>query len=198
VYRGGDFMKLTDFHVGNTKYFKGRTQVTLGDMTGDGIADLVITALYPSGSRFWGYKGETIAPGTKAAKSFQTFTLGGAYLNGLFLAVGDVNADGAGDLVLGTSGGSALGVIVFSGQSLVASNSRVRIASFSPDRATAIPGVRVATRDVDGDGRLDIVTASGEMVSAFRGDASLPSTGLPPLLISFDPDPLSSECVWIG
>jgi len=198
VYRGGDFVKLTDFHVGNTKYFKGRTQVALGDMTGDGVADLVVTGLYTTGSRFWGYRGETVATGVKAAKSFQPFTLGGQYVNGLFLAVGDVNSDGTADLVLGSCGGNPLGVTVYSGQPLVANNYRVKIASFAPDGGSTIPGVRVATRDIDGDGRLDIVTASGALVSGFRGDASLPSAGLPPLLLSFDPDPLADESVWVG
>jgi hypothetical protein len=72
----------------------------------------------------------------------------------------------------------------------------LKIADFSPAGGTS-SGTRVAVRDVDGDGELDIITSSGEIVTAFQGGA-MPASGLPPLLFAFDPDPAVNGGVWVG
>ena len=84
------------------------------------------------------------------------------------------------------------------GKPLTQSNTRTKVADFAPAGAAAAAGVRVAVRDIDGDGTLDLLTASGELVSAFQGGIGLPATGLPPLLFAFDPDPTAAGSVWIG
>ena len=65
------------------------------------------------------------------------------------------------------------------------------------DTASSMTGVRVAVRDIDGDGIVDILTSSGERVSAFRG-GNLSVTENPPTLFDFDPDPAGSGDFWIG
>ena len=156
-----------------------------------------MTALYAAGSRVIGYRGDSLVPGGAPVKTFKSFTLGGSYVNGLFLALGDVNGDGRGDLVLGSRGTATPNVKVFSGDDLATSNTRTRIARFSP-QSDASPIVRVAVRDVDGDGELDITTSAGGVVSAYGGGDDLPASGVPPLLLSFDTDPLANSAVWIG
>jgi len=198
VYRGGDFVKLADLHVGGTDGFMGHTQVALADMTGDGKAELVVSSLSATGSRVVGFQGSTLDVGSTPEKAFKCFTLGGGYLNGLFLALGDVNGDGAADLLLGTGAMAKPMVNVFSGETLIANNTRTKIASFTPEGSRSTPGVRVAVRDLDGDGKLDIITSSGELVTAFKGGATLPATGLPQTLFSFDPDPTKKGSVWVG
>ena len=144
-----------------------------------------------------GYDGTSLAPGLTPAAAFTKFTLGGGYVSGLFLALGDVNADGRADLVIGSAATRTPNVTVFSGQELVVNDLRTKIATFTPADASSKRGMRVGVRDVDGDGKLDILTSSGEMVSAFKG-GTLPVTGLPELLFAFDPDPASTNTVWVG
>ena len=74
---------------------------------------------------------------------------------------------------------------------------RTTLADFVPAEASKETGIRVAARDVDGDGKLDILTSSGELVSAFKGGTLLAS-GLPELLFAFDADPDFQGAVWIG
>jgi hypothetical protein len=194
VYRGGDFTKVADFRAGPAGNFRGRASVAVGDVNGDGRADLIVSGMYASGSMVAGFRGQSL--GTTPAAAFAPFVLGGGYARGLFLAAGDVNADGSADLVLGQMAGP--NVQVYSGQALTQANTRTSIAAFTPAGGTTAGGARVAVRDADGDGKADILTASGELASAFRGGTGLPSTGLPPLLFSFDPDPLVNGGVWIG
>jgi hypothetical protein len=189
VYRGGDFTKLTGFTAGPATNFIGRTTVAIGEMTGDTKADLVVSALYTGRTRVIGYNGATLAPGVIPQTAFTKFTLGGAYVSGLFLSVGDVNGDGRADLVIGTAATRKPKVAVYSGEALVEDNLQTKIATFTPAASSLKNGVRVAVRDINGDGTVDIITSSGEMVSGFEGGSSLPLTGLPPLMFAFDPLP---------
>jgi hypothetical protein len=197
LFKGGDFTKLTGFLAGPTAGFVGNTTVALGDMTGDGKADLVVSSLYSTGSRVAGFNGESLVPGAIRQRLFTRLMLGGPYVSGLFLAVGDVNGDTRADLVIGSPGTRNPNVKVFSGKALVDDNTRTKIAAFVPDGSTK-GGVRVAVRDINGDGTVDIITSSGEMVSAFQGGTNLPAVGLPPLMFTFDPNPAFIGSVWVG
>jgi Big-like domain-containing protein/VCBS repeat protein len=187
IYRGGDFTKLIGVRAGPPTGFIGATSVGLGDMTGDGKADLVVSAVYDGGSRVRGYSGASLAPGLVPQSLFTRLTLGGPYVNGLFLAVGDVSGDGRADLVIGSVAGQKPNVKVFSGEALVENNTRTKIASFKPDGALAKTGVRVAARDVNGDGQLEVLTSSGGLVSAYR-------IGTLEKLYSFN----SGGAIWVG
>jgi hypothetical protein len=198
VFRGGDFAKLAEFNVGPTSGFRAQTQVALADVNADGIADLVVSARYSNGTRFFGFDGDTLRPNTTRLRIFDTFTLSGSvWANGLYLSSGDVTGDGFADLVLGTRGGSSQRVIAYSGRLLVESNTRGKVADFVPAGASSSTGVRVVARDANGDGVSDLVTASGELVTVFRG-GNLPPTGPPPVLLSFDPDPAAVGGVFVG
>jgi hypothetical protein len=110
--------------------------------------------------------------------AFTQFVLGGGYARGLFLAVGDVNDDDHADLILGSAAGAS-NVTAFSGEALADGNTRTAVANFVPAGANGV--VRVGVRDVDGDGVSDVLTSSGEQVSAFEGSATLPPSGPPPV-----------------
>ena len=174
VFRGGDFLKLSDVVAGPSTNFLGRTFVALADMDHDAKADLVVTGLYRGGTRFAGYNANSLAPTLAPQRIFNAFTLGGGYVNGLFLAVGDVNGDGFADLVLGRV--SSRNVTVYSGSDLVQSNTRKKLAGFAPAGGLSTSPVRVGLSDVDGDGQLDILTSAGEMVTAYKGGSGLPLT----------------------
>ncbi|MBP3957647.1 FG-GAP repeat protein [Gemmata sp. G18] len=198
VYRGGDYAKLTEFSAGPSTGYWGQTQVALGDLNGDGKADLVVSSLYSTGITVSGFTGTSLRAGSTPAALFSTFSPGAEVSGkGVSLTIGDVNADGYGDLILGAGAWGNGRVAVYSGKSLVQANSKVVLANFSPSGAVGSAGIRVAVRDINGDGKLDIVTSSGEQVTAYNG-SSLPVTGLPPGLFAFDPDTTVAGGVWIG
>lgn len=138
--------------------------VGCGDVDADGHADLVLADPFASaGGRSRNGIVVLYAGGVGGPSSSPTFTATGATDNegfGAALAIGDVDGDGDGDLVVGapTSGaGAQLGgsVLVFRGD---ATGLETR-ASYRYDHAELGDGVGwdVATGDVDGDGREEIL-----------------------------------------
>jgi hypothetical protein len=86
----------------------------------------------------------------------QSFFAYPAFSGGVFVASGDINGDGAADVVTGAGDGSAGGhVKVFDGIS------GDTLQSFFAYDGAFSGGVRVATGDLNGDGYADIVTGAG-------------------------------------
>ncbi|MBN9523786.1 right-handed parallel beta-helix repeat-containing protein [bacterium] len=199
VIRGGDFALLADFVAGPAAGFWGQTQVALGDLNADGAADLVVAGYYSTGTTVYGFTGTSLRPGTAPSPVFAPFNPGAVGAGkGVFLAVGDVDGDGDGDLVLGAGAWGNGRVVAYSGRALVQANARVVLADFAPAGVASTTGVRVAVRDVNADGRGDILTASGEVLTAFAG-GNLPAVGIrPSVLRATDPYPDLPGGVWVG
>jgi hypothetical protein len=95
-----------------------------------------------------------------------------SYTQGAFVACGDLDGDGASEIVVGYDQGAVPEVRVYrvvgTGVSLL-----VSFLAYEPSFAG---GVRVATADVDGDGLVDIITAPGAggrpVVRAFKVSGS--------------------------
>ncbi|MBI1914862.1 MAG: FG-GAP repeat protein, partial [Planctomycetes bacterium] len=137
--------------------FTGGVTVAVGDVNGDGFADI---ATAPAS----GVLPVMIFSGRDLSLLGALLPYGAGFSAGVFVAVGDMNGDGLGDIITG-AGGVAPHVKVFSGAdgSLIAS-----FYAYAPNFAG---GVRVAAADLDGDDRADIVTA--------------PGAGFPPLIKIF-------------
>jgi hypothetical protein len=99
-----------DLHPFDT--FAGGVTVATGDVTGDGVADVVIGAGPTGAPRVVcvdGLSGKTIA-------SFYAYAA--QFSGGVFVAVGDADRDGDADIITGAGAGGGPHVKVFDGQSL--------------------------------------------------------------------------------
>ena len=137
--------------------FPGGVFVTCGDVTGDGIAEL-ITGAGPGGGphvRVWGTIGGVITE----LFGHGFFAYDPAFPGGVSVAVGDVTGDGIGEIVMGAGAGGGPHVRVVSTLGGVVSE-LFGHGFFAYD--SAFPGgVSVAVGDVTGDGIAEIITGAG-------------------------------------
>ncbi|MBX9581339.1 MAG: FG-GAP-like repeat-containing protein [Gemmataceae bacterium] len=144
--------------------FRGGVRTALGDITGDGVRDLVIAPGVGGGPRI------RIVDGSTGDTLRDFFVYEASFTGGLSVALGDVNGDGKDDIITGTGNGGGPRVRVLDGAALGATVLR----DFFAYEGTFRGGVLVAAGDVDGDGRDDVITGTGvgggPRVLAFDGD----------------------------
>jgi hypothetical protein len=128
--------------------FLGGVRVAVGDVTGDGVNDVVAGAGPGAGSHVKVFDGVTNAE----VRSFFAFP---GFAGGVFVGAGDVDGDGFADLIVGAGAGGGPHVKVFSG----ATGEELR--SFFAFAGDFAGGVAVAGGDVTGDGHADVVVGSG-------------------------------------
>src|SRR5205814_190427 len=186
------------FALGNPT-FRGGARPAMGDVNHDGVADLAIGAGFLGGPNVEIHDGKSVAAGdynTLIGSGFFAFPGSDATTlrNGVFLAVGDVNGDGFGDLIAGGGPGGGPRVLVLDGKLLSAGDVNGAYASpvanfFFGDGADR-GGVRVAVKDADADGRADVVVGSGEglasRVRVYSGK-SVTASGEPSSFQDLDP-----------
>jgi hypothetical protein len=129
--------------------FTGGVRTAVGDVNGDGTPD-IITAAGPGGGPH-----VKVFSGTDQALLYSFFAFDPSFTRGVNVAVGDVNADGKADIIVGADAGGGPNVKVFSG----ANGGLLR--SFYAFDPRFQGGVNVAGVDVNGDGAADIVVGAG-------------------------------------
>jgi hypothetical protein len=157
TYTGSHINTFTAFFPG---FFSGGAHVATGDVTGEGIPDIVAGA------------------GPGPSPQVASFTLTGSpvgsllpypsnFTGGVYVATGDINGDGRADIITGAGPGSAPHVKVF------AFPNGGETHSFAPFSPSFTGGVRVAAGDINNDGVPDIIAATGPggtpQVSIFSG-----------------------------
>jgi len=144
-------------------YFLGGVRVAVGDVNGDGYQDITVA---PGA----GNSGPLVKvfSGLNHSLLASFFAYSPNFHGGVFVAAGDLNADGKAEIITGAGPGAGPNVKVFDGATLQA------IDSFFAYDPQFQGGVRVAVGDVNGDGKADITTSPGsglaQQVRTFDGE----------------------------
>lgn len=136
--------------------FTGGVFVAAGDVTGDGVPDLIVSPDDSGGPRVRVLSGAGFA---QVADFFGIDDL--TFRGGARVAVGDVNRDGVGDLIVaaGTGGGPRVGG--YDGRSVAAGRPVPLFADFFAFDPGLRNGVYVAAGDTDGDGYAEVIAGAG-------------------------------------
>lgn len=134
--------------------FTGGVRVATGDLNGDGHAD-IITGSGPGGSPH-----VKVFDGVNLAEIRSFLAYSGTFTGGVFVASGNIAGAGRADLITGAGAGAGAHVKVFNGNTLT------ELHSFFAYSPPFNGGVRVASADMDGDGRDEILTAPGSGTAA--------------------------------
>jgi ELWxxDGT repeat protein len=129
--------------------FVGGVFVAAGDVNGDGRADIV------TGTGVGGASHVRVFDGATGGSIHSFFAYDPGLTSGARVAAGDVNGDGAADIVTGAGPGGGPHVRVFDGRTLA------ELHSFFAYDLGFTGGVYVGTGFVNADGRADILTGTG-------------------------------------
>ncbi len=156
--------------------FTGGVYVAAGDLTGDGIPELVVTPDQGGGPRVRVFRSGN--PANVVADFFGIADPN--FRGGARAAIGDVNGDGTGDLGVAAGFGGGPRVAVFNGKSLSGTPTTL-FNDFFAFETTLRNGVFLALGDIDGDGKADIIAGGGPgggpRVTVFNGATLVSSSG---------------------
>lgn len=150
--------------------FMGGVQVALGDLTGDGVPEIVTAPSQNSIPLVRVFDGQTF---TKI-KEFNAYAT--TFTGGLNIGIADVNGDYRPDIITapGVTGGPH--VKVFDGTKVSTGADSELLFQFFAYAPTFTGGVNMAVGDIDNDGKADMVTGAGPTggphVKVFSGQDS--------------------------
>jgi hypothetical protein len=152
--------------------FTGGASIAVAYMNGDKYADIVTVLAGGGQAKVHVLDGYSIVSGAAVLAVDSYIALPPSYTLGATVAVGDVNADGVPDIVVAAGVNGSSQIVVTNGASaMTGSANPSNIASFyayptpgasTPNyTATAEAPVRIALKDILGDGRMEIFTSQG-------------------------------------
>jgi hypothetical protein len=171
VYRGQDLTSGTPRVATNFDAFSGNflggVRVAVGDVNGDGIADIIaapgagsapVLKIYTT-TKAWGD-----TEGAAYQSKLTLLNVGGTNdRGGVFVSAGDFDGDGKADIAVGRTVGNRATVSIFKGGQF-----NRRLLNAFGFTNTEPGGVPVSLRDLDGDGKAELVAGGGSGVSQVR------------------------------
>ncbi|HJZ59256.1 MAG TPA: FG-GAP-like repeat-containing protein, partial [Gemmataceae bacterium] len=150
---GADLVGVTTVLDG----FGGGTYLAAGDADGDGRAELAVSADAGGGTRV------TLFEVTRSLTPLANFFAfdDPNFRGGSRVALGDVNHDGAADLIVGAGVGGGPRVAIYDGRSVLAGAPARLVPDFFALDPNLRSGVFVTTADLDGDGYSDVLYSTG-------------------------------------
>jgi uncharacterized protein YkwD len=154
---GGPEVEVFDGKTGNLirafyafdPRFTGGVNLAVGDVDGDGKADIIVGAGAGGGPEVEAFSGAD----NHVIYAFYAYDP--HFRGGVNVAAGDIEGKGYADIVTGAGAGGGPAVEAFDGKSLQ------EFRSFFAYDPHFTGGVSVAVGDVDGDGKADIITGAG-------------------------------------
>ena len=164
VYSGKDQAQslLTSFFAYNPN-FNGGVRVASADVNADGFSDVICGAGPGGGPNVTVFSGKDNAQ----TRLFTYFAYDPNFINGIYVAGGDVNGDGRADVLVGPGPGGGPNVVVFSGLDAT------MLSSFFAFDQSFIGGVRVGTA-VQLNGIAFLVAVEGPQTDPISGPLSNP------------------------
>ncbi len=141
------------FNIAPFGGFAGGVRVASGDVTGDGVADIIAAAGAGGGPHVRVFDGLTGVQVSGLIGSYYAYA--SSFTGGVFVASGDVNADGFDDIITGAGAGGGPHVKVFDGRN------GAEIRSFFAYNASFTGGVSVGAGDINNDALADVITGAG-------------------------------------
>lgn len=155
--RGSEIIATTENFMAYDVNFRGGIAVSIGDIEGDGIGDIVTTPISRGGPhvRVFGVKNSRYVPVTLGVMAYAE-----SFRGGINSCVGDVDGDGWDEIMTGivSAGGPHVRILGVPGL-----NQGVELESpgFYAYDTTHRGGIEVTSIDVDSDGVEEIVTGVG-------------------------------------
>ncbi len=175
------------FFIDDAHFLCGVT-AAVADHDGDGKPELLVAAGIGGGPRVAVFDGETLfstAVGLAPPKMVNDFYAfggddAGRLRNGVTVSAADLNADGRQDLIFGAGAGGARRVLGIDGAQFLNGEMVAVVNFFVGNDGTSRAGVHVEVKDVDQDGRPDLVVGRGPQLRIYDGERLSSGNGQEP------------------